>query len=265
MLGVWPQGLFFAAIAGSWHKGGTGQPDGGSIMALKVIGAGLGRTGTLSLKLALEHLSLGPCYHMTEVIADIRRSVPLWIAAGNGAPDWDEVFHGFGSTADYPGCMFWRQLIDYYPDAKVILTLRDPDKWFESASATVFSPEHRAMFEGDPRMAEFFRATVFDEIEQRLGDRARMVEYFNAWNEAVIAEVPAERLLVYRAGDGWEPLCRFLGVPVPSEPYPRVNSREEMTGKTSSLEGAGPPPPEVLAATVREYLEDLRRKAFPAG
>lgn len=234
-------------------------------MALKVIGAGLGRTGTLSLKLALEHLGLGPCYHMTEVIADLPRNVPLWIAAGRGAPDWEAVFAGFASTADYPGCMFWRQLVAAYPDAKVILTLRDPDKWFESASATVFSPEHRAMFEGEPMMADFFAATVFDDLEDRLGDRTRMVDYFNAWNQAVIAEVPPERLLVYRAGDGWEPLCAFLGVPVPPEPYPRVNSREEMVAKTDEVDANGPPSPEVLSAAVRSYLDDLRRKAFPGS
>ncbi|MES2700634.1 MAG: sulfotransferase family protein [Pseudomonadota bacterium] len=234
-------------------------------MALKVIGAGLGRTGTLSLKLALEHIGFGPCHHMSEVIADLKRAVPLWIAAGRGTPDWEELFAGFSSCTDYPGCMFWRQLIDVYPDAKVILTVRDADKWFESGSATVFSPGHRAMFEGEPLMAEFFAATVFDDLDERLGNRAKMVEYFNAWNDAVIAGVPAERLLVFRAGDGWEPLCRFLGVPVPPEPYPRVNSREEMTGKTGEFDRQGPPPPEVLTASIREYLADLRAKAFPQG
>jgi len=115
-------------------------------------------------------------------------------------------------------------------------------------------------------MAEFFRLTVFDDLDHRLGDRAKMVEYFNNWNQAVIDEVPADKLLVYRAGDGWEPLCEFLGVPVPPEPYPRVNSREEMTERTGSLDehaNAGPPPPEVLENMVRGYLDELRSKAFP--
>ncbi|MEO5708032.1 MAG: sulfotransferase family protein [Alteraurantiacibacter sp.] len=231
-------------------------------MALKVIGAGLGRTGTLSLKLALEHLGFGPCYHMSEVIADLRRSVPLWIAAGRGQPDWDTIFDGFASTTDYPGCMFWADLAAHYPEAKVILTLRDADKWFESVSATVFTPEHRAMFEGDPLMAEFFATTVFDDLGDRLGNREKMVEYFNTWNNSVLDRVPAENLLVYRPGDGWEPLCAFLGVPVPAEPYPRVNSREEMSGRTAEMEGHGPPPPEVLEASVREYLDQMRAKAF---
>jgi hypothetical protein len=238
-------------------------------MALKVIGAGLGRTGTLSLKLALEHIGLGPCYHMSEMISQLRSHLPLWLESAKGHPRWDEIFAGYQSSTDYPGCMFWRELVAKYPGAKVILTTRDPDKWFESVTATVMSPEHRARLEGDPAMAEFFRLTVFEgDLEQRLGDRARMVEYFNAWNQSVIDEVPAEKLLVYAPGDGWEPLCEFLGVPVPPEPYPRVNSREEMTERTGELgdmrrgEG-GPPPPEALEAMVRGYLVELRAKAFP--
>ena len=235
-------------------------------MTLKVIGAGLGRTGTLSLKLALEHIGFGPCYHMSEMLAGLRHNVPLWIEAAKGNPDWDAIFAGYQSTTDYPGCMFWRELMAKYPDAKVILTVRDPDKWFESSAATVFSPEHRGRFEGNPQMAEFFRLTVFDDLEQSLGDRAKMVEYFNAWNQSVIEGVPAEKLLVYRAGDGWGPLCDFLGVPVSAEPYPRVNSREEMVERTGGLdEHHGPPPPEVFETMIRAYLTDLRAKAFPAA
>jgi hypothetical protein len=237
-------------------------------MALKVIGAGLGRTGTLSLKLALEHIGLGPCYHMSEMLSQIRSHLPLWIESAKGNPQWDTIFANYQSTTDYPGCMFWRELVAKYPEAKVILSTRDLERWFESGAATVFSDAHRARFEGNPMMAEFFQLTVFEGLEGNLGDRARMVEYFNAWNQAVIDEVPADKLLVHRSSDGWEPLCEFLGVPVPPEPYPRVNSREEMTERTGSLdEGAhaGPPPPEVLENMVRGYLDELRRKAFPAA
>ena len=239
-------------------------------MSLQVIGAGLGRTGTLSLKLALEHIGLGKCYHMSEMIANLRRHLPLWLASARGDPQWDAIFTGYRSSTDYPGCMFWRELAARYPEAKIVLTTRDPDRWFESVSETVMSPQHRARFEADPTMAEFFRLTVFDsDLEGRLGDRDRMVEYFNRWNQAVIDEVPAERLLVYRAGDGWQPLCDFLGVPLPAEPFPQVNSREEMTKRTGQLDerpaGDGPPPPEMLEVMVRGYLDDLRAKAFPAG
>jgi hypothetical protein len=233
-------------------------------MALKVIGAGLGRTATLSLKLALEHIGFDRCYHMSELISHARSHLPLWIEAAKGRPQWDTIFAGYQSTTDYPGCMFWRELMGKYPGAKVILTTRDPVRWFESASATVFSPEHRQMFEGNPLMAEFFGLTVFGpDLEDRLGNRDKMVEYFNSWNQSVIDSVPAEKLLVYSAGDGWEPLCQFLGVPIPAEPYPRVNSREEMTERTGQIEAqAGPPPPEVLEASVRDYLDELRAKAF---
>ncbi|MEO6387557.1 MAG: sulfotransferase family protein [Croceibacterium sp.] len=237
-------------------------------MALRVIGAGLGRTGTLSLKLALEHIGLGPCYHMSEMLSRMRRDLPLWIESAKGHPQWDAIFAGYPSSTDYPGCMFWRELMAKYPDAKVILTTRDPGKWFESVSETVFSEGHRARLEGNPMMAEFFRLTVFGDLGDRLGDRARMVEYFNAWNQAVIDEVPADKLLVYAAGDGWEPLCAFLGVPVPPEPYPRVNSREEMSENTGRINRGemgkdGPPPPEFMEQMVQQYLTELKAKAFP--
>ncbi|WP_427965537.1 sulfotransferase family protein, partial [Altererythrobacter sp.] len=96
-------------------------------MALKVIGAGLGRTATFTIKFALEHLGLGPCFHMSEVFADGRRQVPLWLDAIGGRPDWDEIFNGFHSTTDYPACSYWRELAEFYPEAKVLLTVRDPD------------------------------------------------------------------------------------------------------------------------------------------
>jgi hypothetical protein len=245
----------------------TGQPEDGD-MTLKVIGAGLGRTGTLSLKLALEHIGFGKCYHMSEMLSQMRSHLPLWLEAAKGNPQWDTIFAGYQSTTDYPGCMFWRDLAAHYPEAKIILTTRDAGRWFESVSATVMSEPHRARFESNPQMAEFFKLTVFDDdLEGRLGNREKMIEYFEKWNGSVIDAVPPERLLVYNAGDGWEPLCQFLGVPVPPEPYPRVNSREEMTERTGQLDEhaqAGPPPPEVLENMVRGYLDELRLKAFPA-
>jgi hypothetical protein len=202
---------------------------------------------------------------MSEMLANMREHLPLWIESAKGNPQWDAIFEGYQSTTDYPGCMFWRELAAKYPEAKIILTVRDPDKWFESGAATVFSPEHRARFEGNPMMAEFFKLTVFGDLENSLGDREKMKAYFNAWNQSVIDEAPPERLLVYRSGEGWEPLCDFLGVPLPAEPYPRVNSREEMTERTGTLdnpERQGPPPPEVFEAMIRGYLDDLKKKAF---
>lgn len=229
-------------------------------MTLKVIGAGLGRTGTLSLKLALEHIGFGPCYHMVEVMSDTRHKAPLWIEAAKGNPDWDAIFDGYQSTTDYPACMYWRQLLVKYPSAKVILTVRDPDSWFESGSATVFSPAHRERLEDAGPLAEFFKGNVFSEIGEGVADRQFMTDYFRRWNQAVIDEVPAGKLLVYRAGDGWEPLCDFLGVPVPPEPYPRVNSREEMTARRAQANQQADP--EAIEAMIRQRLADFKQKAF---
>jgi hypothetical protein len=95
-------------------------------MTLKVIGAGFGRTGTSSLKQALEDLGFGPCHHMTEVIAHPQQ-VPVWEAAMNGEPvEWEDVFHAYQSAVDWPSAAFYEPLMERYPDARVILTVRDP-------------------------------------------------------------------------------------------------------------------------------------------
>ncbi len=195
-------------------------------MALRIIGAGLGRTGTMSMKLALEQLGVGRCYHMAELIADLSR-LPVWLRAADGAPDWEAVFAGFTATVDYPGCTYWRELAELYPSAKVLLTVRDPDDWFDSTQATIFSPPMRARMAASP-MEGFFQKAVLRDFENRLDDRAFMTAAFERHNAAVRSAVPAERLLVYEVGEGWPRLCEFLGVPVPAAPFPRVNSREEM-------------------------------------
>ena len=119
-------------------------------MALTVIGAGLGRTATFSLKFALEHVGFGPCYHMAEVFAGARRNVPLWLEAVQGKPNWEAIFDGYTSTTDYPACTYWRELADFYPDAKVILSVRDPDTWFDSVSETIFSKQMQGLLAGTP-------------------------------------------------------------------------------------------------------------------
>src|SRR5262249_30221032 len=130
----------------------------GERMALKVIGSGYGRTGTLSLKLALEQLGFGPCHHMLEVFPR-PQTMPLWIDAARGKPDWEAIFDGFQSMVDHPGCKFWRELAAYYPDAKVIHTVRDPERWFASTQATIFSPQMN--FESaPPPMRDFMKEVV---------------------------------------------------------------------------------------------------------
>lgn len=195
-------------------------------MALKLIGAGLGRTGTLSLKVALEQLGYGPCYHMAEVLMQIDTAPGLWLRANEGRPDWDRIFDGFTSTVDYPACIFWKELADYYPDAKVLLSVRDPQSWFESTQASIFGPMMDLLRQTPA--GPFLDRVLFERFGSRIHDSDFMIDYFNRHTAAVMAGIPPERLLVYEAKQGWSPLCAFLGVPVPDALFPRVNSREEM-------------------------------------
>ena len=200
-------------------------------MPLKVVGSGLGRTGTLSLKRALELLGFGPCHHMMEVFQH-PDSVPLWVKAGEGKPDWDAIFKDYSAMVDYPGCKFWRQLAAYYPTAKVLHSVRDPNLWFDSTQATIFSPRSPAV-NAPPPMRPFF-SMLLGEFGERIHDREFMVAYFKRHTEEVVRAIPKERLLVYEVGQGWAPLCSFLGVPVPAEPFPRVNTREEFIARVAT-------------------------------
>jgi hypothetical protein len=200
-------------------------------MTLKVIGAGLGRTGTLTLKTALEMLGFGPCHHMIEVLANPGQ-VPLWNrAADDEIVDWDEVYRGYAATVDWPGCHFYATLAEHYPDAKVILSRRDPERWYESISETILQsmasmglsaapiPEDHPMRFGGIIIPQ--KTFGFDF------SRDNIIAAFERHNAEVISRIPPERLLVFEAAHGWEPLCAFLGAPVPDQPFPRTNSREE--------------------------------------
>ena len=198
-------------------------------MGLKVIGSGLGRTGTLSTKLALEQLGFGPCHHMAEVFMH-PESILLWIEANNGRADWDAIFGNYGAMVDHPGCNHWRTLMDVYPDAKVLHTVRDPDKWFDSTQATIFAPDRPPPPDGPLKT---FLGQVMGWYGGDLHDRAFMTDFFRRHTERVVATVPPERLLVFEVSQGWEPLCAFLGVPTPSTPYPRENSTEQFQSRTS--------------------------------
>lgn len=235
-------------------------------MGLKVIGAGLGRTGTLSLKLALERLDFGPCYHMTEIMARARTRMPQWFEVVAGRPDWDAIFTGFSSTVDYPTATYWRELAAHYPEAKVILSDRDPHAWYASVRETIFSPQNVASFLESP-VRDFMVGAVFGPFMDRLDDEAAMVDWFTRWREEVIAALPPERLLVHRSADGWEPLCTFLGAPIPEAPYPRVNSKENM--KAMSAKAAEEPAdqhlptgPEAMEQRASAYLESMYTLAW---
>ncbi|WP_338465922.1 sulfotransferase [Novosphingobium sp. ZN18A2] len=233
-------------------------------MALEVIGAGLGRTATFTLKFALEHIGFGPCYHMVENFKGARRNVPLWLDAIDGKPDWDAIFEGYRSTTDYPACTYWRELSEYYPDAKVILTQRDPDSWFDSVSETIFSQAMNSRLPESP-FGNLMKGAVFGPFNGGdIADRAFMTDWFVRRNREVIDTIAPERLLVFEPKEGWAPLCAFLGVPVPAEPFPRVNSRDEL-GAASDEKGGLPPDPADLEVFAEGYLAELQAKAFPAS
>lgn len=199
-------------------------------MALKVIGAGFGRTGTLSLKFALEKLGLGPCHHMMEVFGKPDH-IKLWQRAADGLQvDWEEVFAGYESAVDWPVCAFWRELSEIYPDAKFILSLRDAEKWYDSADATIFAGMRK--FDGEHPHGKMVNTLIVNNtFGGSVDDRAAAIEVYEKHNQEVISALPKERLLVFEAAQGWQPLCDFLEVAVPAEPYPRSNSTEEFQNR----------------------------------
>jgi hypothetical protein len=207
----------------------------GAAMTLSVIGAGFGRTGTMSLKLALEALGFGPCYHMAEVFKN-PQAPGWWIDAAEGRPDWEKIFAGYNATVDWPNATFYAELAEAYPRAKVILTERDPETWFASTQATIFRDNVAAGSNpAFPRMLDKVVRVLFDG---RMHDKDHVIAVYKAHNARVRETIPPERLLVYEVAQGWAPLCEFLGVPAPDGPMPKVNSREEFAARVA----AGPPP-----------------------
>jgi hypothetical protein len=206
-------------------------------MSLKVIGAGFPRTATWSQKLALERLGFGPCYHMSEAL-EHSEHWPLWEAAAAGEPvDWHAIFSGWGSTTDAPGCHFYKELAAYYPDAKVVLSVRDEERWFASTQNTILT-EAVAGFHAARGSLPMVEAVGWG-TDPRLRDKAWMLGRYRSHNAEVVRAIPEARLLVYDPADGWEPLCRFLGRPVPDEPFPRVNTTEEFGVMIAARQSGG--------------------------
>jgi hypothetical protein len=165
---------------------------------------------------------------MIEILTAPRRARHWLEQTQSGSRDWDAIFDGYRSTVDWPAAAFWRELVARYPDAKVVLTLRDADRWYDSVMNTIYPMMMQGLPERAPEVLRDFHAMVYELIfEQtfggRLGDRAHATRVFDAHNRAVIDAISASRLLIHRPGDGWEPLCRFLDVPVPDEEFPHLN------------------------------------------
>lgn len=200
-------------------------------MTLKVIGTGLGRTGTQSLKFALEQLGFGPCYHMMEVFPRPHH-VGEWAKAARGeAIDWDKLFEGFAATVDWPSTHFWRDLMRKYPDAKIIHSEREPELWWKSFSQTI---QEGIAGDAPPPMREWLDMVKLIITDQTFhGDMSKenVLKVYNAHNAEVKRTVPAAKRLDFDPKQGWPPLCKFLCVPVPATDFPNVNTTAEFRAR----------------------------------
>ena len=202
---------------------------------MKVFGTGFGRTGTMSLKFALEKLRIGPCYHMREVVSRPSH-IKLWYDISRGEhPNWNRLFSGFNSAVDFPVCLFYKQLINIFPEAKFILTLRDFDTWYISTANTIYKvptilPDWFEKVVYPIRMFIVMQVNLIwvGLFKNNFSDRDSTKLVYYEHIESVKKIIPADKLLIYNVKEGWEPLCEFLDVDVPDIPFPKVNNTAEM-------------------------------------
>jgi hypothetical protein len=195
-------------------------------MSLKVVGAGVGRTGTHSLKIALEQLLGGPCHHMIEIMGDPGQARGWINAIEGGTVDWSVMLAGYVSLVDWPGCSFWPELSAANPDALVLLSVRDPESWYRSASNTIFQSFDKVPPELQPWM-DSVRVLLHDRFSDRFDDATAMMGAYERHNSSVRRAIPSARLLEWTPGDGWDPICDRLGLEVPSNPFPVTNTTDE--------------------------------------
>ncbi len=209
-------------------------------MPLKIIGAGFGRTGTTSLYMALTQLGF-PCYHMFELVQNKanRPHLDFWSKVANAPAgtqhDWGTVFANYTEAGDNPACWVWKELLAANPDAKVILSLhpKGPEAWYQSAIETIYATERMWQFKvlkiAVPPFRKFgdmLTKLIWQRSHQgTMADRAKAIEFYRRHTERVKSAVPADKLLIFSADQGWEPLCGFLGVPLPAGAFPEANDR----------------------------------------
>jgi len=202
---------------------------------MKVIGSGFGRTGTLSLKVALEKLGFGPCYHMQEVVKRPKH-IQTWHNIAHGKPvDWHNLFQGFQAAVDFPTSIFYKELLAAFPQAKIVHTVRDPERWYDSTLETIYQVQYvfpgwlQKMVKTIGRFLDMESRLIWQSLfENNFENRQRAIEIFQEYTEEVKRTVPPDRLLIFHVQEGWAPLCRFLDVPTPDTPFPHVNDRETM-------------------------------------
>jgi hypothetical protein len=222
------------------------QPKERGTALLKLINAGLGRTGTTSLQAALERLGFGPCYHMFDIVSsEARLEQWLKIVCDAQHPDWQAVFDGYTSAVDGPSAVYYRQMMEAFPGAKIILTVRDSERWYQSTYDTLYqfarnseeNPPDIHSFQA--RMYRMTKAMVWDGIfGGRFSEKEYAIEVFRRHNQEVVDSVDPGNLLVYDVKQGWAPLCAFLGVEAPPEDFPHVNDTESMRTVLARVGGA---------------------------
>jgi hypothetical protein len=197
---------------------------------MKVIGAGFGRSGTMSLQKALEILGFGPCYHM-QIALKRPWHLRFFLRAWQGRPaDWKRFFRNYVSTVDWPACSFYRELSSTFPDAKIILNVRDPEKWYQSMMGSIWAiqPAFPWWF---PKIVRKIHDEIIwkGNLKNSFPDRGKAIASYLDWIDEVKSHFPSEKLLVYNVSEGWEPLCSYLNVPVPNESFPHLNDRNSFT------------------------------------
>jgi hypothetical protein len=206
---------------------------------MDVIGAGFGRTGTLSLKVALEQLGFGPCMHMLPLLDDEPRATLFNKAAGGDRGSLHDALAGCHSTVDWPGAFFWRELVEDNPEAKVVLTLRDPEQWYASIEKTILAAAQQRSADAPAAGMEMIDSTVLEgTFDGHLADREYALRVFEEHTEEVRRVVPAGNLLEFEVQQGWEPLCDFLGRSVPERPFPRLNDTASFQQRLASRASA---------------------------
>ena len=202
----------------------------------------MGRTGTLSLKTALEHLGFSPCHHMKEVAMSSKQIHWFWKASKGEKVNWRLVFDKFEAAVDWPAAAYYEQLSKEFPEAKIVMGIRDPEAWYQSVSETIYTVAPnipgwlKFIFPPAKKWVQMVEQTIWtNELEGRFEDKEFTIEFFKRRIKEVKQKIPPERLLIHYPQDGWEPLCGFLDVPIPKKPYPWVNEAKEIKRAVKAL------------------------------